>query len=84
MVIRLLSRVTKNVKDPFITEELGEPFANALNFSLDSLIGKKGLKLKVNNPEAYNFEPRTLLSHIISMYANMSSEVVFKKNVIND
>jgi ubiquitin conjugation factor E4 B len=47
MVVLLLSRVTESVQDPFISEELGERFANAINFCLDSLVGQKGLKLKI-------------------------------------
>lgn len=76
-IIQLLSRVTYHIKEPFISEELGEPFANAIDFCLDSLIGKKGLKLKVNNPDRYNFDPRSLLSNIINMYANMSDQEIF-------
>jgi ubiquitin conjugation factor E4 B len=63
---------------------LGERFANALNYCLDALLSKKGLKLKVNNPEEYNFDPRLLLVHIVSMYANMSSEETFLKLVASD
>jgi ubiquitin conjugation factor E4 B len=48
------------------------------------LVGQKGLKLKVNDPDAYNFDPRTLLTNILSMYANMSSEDVFLRYVVND
>ena len=61
MVVKLLAKVTYDCKEPFTSEELGEKFANSINFSLDSLVGQKGLKLKVNNPEKYNFEPRILL-----------------------
>ena len=67
-----------------MSEELGERFANAINFCIDSLVGQKGLKLKVNNPEAYNFEPRTLLINIMNMYANMSGDERFLKHVVND
>ena len=67
-----------------MSEELGERFANALNFCIDSLVSQKGLKLKVNQPERFNFEPRTLLINILSMYANMSEEEVFLKHVVND
>lgn len=67
-----------------MSEELGERFANAINFCIDSLVGQKGLKLKVNNPEAYNFEPRPLLINIMNMYANMSGDQQFLKHVVND
>ncbi len=60
-VVQLLAKVTGSFTDPFVSEELGERFANAINFCLDSLVGQKGLKLKVSDPDAYNFDPRGLL-----------------------
>jgi len=81
-VVQLLSKVTANFQSPFISEELGERFANALNFCVDSLVGQKGLKLKVNNPDEYNFDPRSLLVNILSMYSNMSVEEAFLKWVV--
>mmetsp|Transcript_29552 Transcript_29552/g.28743 ORF Transcript_29552/g.28743 Transcript_29552/m.28743 type:complete len:161 (+) Transcript_29552:358-840(+) len=38
MIVLLLAKVTSNFVEPFISEELGESFANALNYSLDSLV----------------------------------------------
>jgi hypothetical protein len=35
MVIQLLAKVTTHCQDPFISEELGEKFALAINFCLD-------------------------------------------------
>ena len=83
-VVQLMAKVTASFQAPFISEELGERFANALNFCLDSLVGQKGLKLKVNNPDEFNFDPRGLLANILSMYANMSLEEVFVRHVVND
>ena len=83
-VVQLLSKVTKSFTAPFVSEELGERFANALNYCMDSLVSQKGLKLKVNNPEAYNFDPRMLLQHIVQMYSNMVFEDSFLFNVVND
>ena len=36
-VVQLLSKVTKTFQSPFVSEELGERFANAINYCLDSL-----------------------------------------------
>ena len=82
--MQLLSKVTGSFQSPFVSEELGERFANALNFCLDSLVGQKGLKLKVADPDAYNFDPRALLGNILSMYANMAGEAVFRGHVVAD
>eukprot|EP00347_Sterkiella_histriomuscorum_P007831 403347399 len=84
MVVKLLQKVTINVQEPFVSEELGERYANALNFCIDSLVSQKDLKLKVNNPDQYNFEPRALLINILMMYANMSEQESFLRHVVND
>jgi hypothetical protein len=84
VVVQLMQKVTSSFQQPFISEELGEPFANALNFCMDSLVSQKGLKLKVANPERFNFDARALTINILSMYANMSTEEKFLKHVVND
>ena len=63
MVVQLLQKVTQHLQEPFVSEELGERFANALNFCVDSLVSQKGLKLKVNQPERFNFEPNSPAEH---------------------
>lgn len=83
-MVQLLAKVTKTFQSPFVSEELGERFANALNYCLDSLASQKALKLKVRNPEEYNFDPHMLLQHIVLMYANMSSEEIFLNHVVGD
>ena len=79
-----MSKVTKHCQDPFVSEELGEKFSQALNFCLDQLTTQKGLKFKIKDPERFHFEPKELLINIISMYANMSHLDSFKKNVVSD
>lgn len=56
-----MSKVTKFVTDPFISLELGEKFAQAVNFCLDQLASEKGLKFKIKSPERFNFEPKEIL-----------------------
>ena len=84
MVVRLLNKVTLHHQAPFVSEELGERFAAAVNYCLDALVSKKGLKLKVERPERFNFDPRLLLSNILAIYANMSYEEVFIRQVVSD
>ena len=45
---------------------------------------QKGLKFKIKNPERFHFEPRTLLSNIITMYTNMQKFDEFKQHIVND
>jgi len=84
MVVRLLNKVTLHHQAPFVSEELGERFAAAVNFCLDALVSQKGLKLKVDRPERFNFDPRLLLSNILAIYANMGDEEVFVRQVVSD
>ena len=37
-IVQVLSKVTTEFRTPFISEELGESFANAMNFCLDKLV----------------------------------------------
>ena len=79
-----MAKVTKNCQDPFVSEELGEKFSQALNFCLDQLTTQKGLKFKINDPGRFHFNPQELLVNIVSMYANMGHIEAFKKNVVSD
>ena len=84
MVIQLMSKVTQFCKDPFISLELGEKFAQALNFCLDQITTEKGLKFKIKDPERFHFEPKNLLVNIITMYSNMCKLEKFRQNVVKD
>lgn len=79
-----MCKVTTHCREPFVSEELGEGFANALNFCLERLATERGLKLRIDNPERFHFDPKGLLVNIITMYANMSGFDAFKKNVVAD
>ena len=52
--------------------DLGEDFVKALNFSFDTLISERGLKIKVPNPEKYEFEPKEFMVKIAQIYSNLS------------
>lgn len=84
MVTELLAKVTDQCPEPFVTEELGAKFAQAVNFCLDQMASEKGLKFKIKNPERFYFEPKPLLVNLVTMYANMSHLDVFKRNVVLD
>lgn len=79
-----MSKMTRVMKKPFISNELGEPFAQALNFSLDALVSPKGQKIKVTNPEQYHFEPVKLLECLVQIFLNMGELEEFRQNIVND
>lgn len=76
--------MTGHCPDPFVSKELGEKFAQAINFCLDQLTTQKGLKFKIKNPERFYFEPKELLINLVTMYANMAHLDKFRENVILD
>lgn len=80
----MLSKVTKHSPEPFVTKELGEKFAQAINFCLDQLTTQKGLKFKIKDPERFYFEPKNLLVNLVTMYANMAHFEKFRENVVLD
>ena len=84
MVIQLMAKVTSNASEPFVSVEIGEKFASAINYCLDQLTTQKGLKFKIKNPERFYFEPKELLVNLITMYANMGHIQAFKENVVKD
>merc|ERR1712151_1043311 len=45
---------------------------------LGKLIGSKGLDLKVNNPEQYEFRPKDMLQDLCAIFALFSSEEIFQ------
>jgi ubiquitin conjugation factor E4 B len=79
-----LAKVTGHCPDPFVSNELGEKFAQAINFCLDQLTTQKGLKFKIKNPERFYFEPKELLINLVTMYANMAHLEKFRENVVLD
>ena len=79
-----MAKVTGHCPDPFVSNELGEKFAQAINFCLDQLTTQKGLKFKIKNPERFYFEPKELLINLVTMYANMAHLEKFRENVVLD
>ena len=65
-----MCNITNHCQGPFVSEELGEKFANAVNYCLYSLV-KTGTTFRIRNPERFHFDPRKLLTNIVTMYANM-------------
>ena len=78
MIVELLAKVTEHCPQPFVSAELGSKFTEAINFCLDQLCSKKGLKFKIDNPERFHFQPNELLANLICVYANMADLQEFR------
>ncbi|RKP05111.1 ubiquitin elongating factor core-domain-containing protein [Thamnocephalis sphaerospora] len=69
--VNMLRYMTEEVQAPFIAPEIVDRLAAMLNYNLLSLVGPKCTELKVQDPKKYRFQPRVLLSDIISVYLNL-------------
>ncbi|KAF9919148.1 hypothetical protein BX616_000836 [Lobosporangium transversale] len=69
--VNMLAYLTEVIKQPFLTAEIVDRLATMLDYNLVILVGEKMSTLKVKNQEEYRFQPRTLLSDIISVYLHL-------------
>ncbi|KAF9927043.1 hypothetical protein FBU30_003541 [Linnemannia zychae] len=73
--VNMLSYLTVEIKEPFLTPEIVDRLATMLDYNLVILVGEKMSNLKVKNPEEYRFQPRILLSDIVSIYLHLDSPI---------
>ncbi|KAF9900188.1 hypothetical protein EC991_007790 [Linnemannia zychae] len=71
--VNMLSYLTVEIKEPFLTAEIVDRLATMLDYNLVILVGEKMSTLKVKSPEQYRFQPRILLSDIISIYLHLDT-----------
>lgn len=82
--VGLLKMFTAETKEPFMAPEIVDRLAAMLDYNLDALAGPRCNDLKVKNPEKYKFDPKTLLSDIITVFLNLSEQGEFARAVAND
>lgn len=56
-----------------MSEELRDRFAATLNYYLEQLVTAKGVSIKVDQPQKYNFDHKQLLQDIFELYCNFDS-----------
>ncbi|OEU19625.1 U-box-domain-containing protein [Fragilariopsis cylindrus CCMP1102] len=66
------------IRGLFLLPELCPRLVNMLIHVLGKLIGSRGLDLKVENPEQYEFRPKEMLRDLCAIFALFSSEDVFQ------
>ncbi|XP_077370861.1 ubiquitin conjugation factor E4 B isoform X2 [Festucalex cinctus] len=81
--VEMFHILTKQVQKPFLRPELGPRLAAMLNFNLQQLCGPKCRDLKVENPEKYGFEPKTLLDQLTDIYLQLDC-ARFAKAIADD
>jgi ubiquitin conjugation factor E4 B len=82
--VDLLEKFTRETKAPFMSPEIVDRLAAMLDYNLEALVGPKCRDLKVKNAEKYRFNPRQLLSDILQIYLNLSTEPEFVRAVAGE
>jgi ubiquitin conjugation factor E4 B len=82
--IKMLQYLTTEIVSPFMRDEMVERVASMLDYFLVLLAGPKMLDLKVQNPEKYHFDPRSLLERLVHIFINLGSRKQFATAVAND
>jgi len=63
----------------FLLEEMCSRLVNMLLHVLTKLVGARGMQLKVDNPERYNFRPKEMLQDLCEIFASFSLAAQFQE-----
>eukprot|EP00970_Alexandrium_tamarense_P017549 scaffold10021_cov193-Alexandrium_tamarense.AAC.1 len=68
----------KDIRDMFLLPDMCPRLANMLLHVLTKLVGSRGLDLKVNNPETYNFRPKEMLQDLCVVFSSFAAADEFQ------
>lgn len=67
-----------SIRDMFLLPDMCPRLANMLLHVLNKLVGARGLDLKVDNPEVYNFRPKEMLQDLCVVFSSFAAEDEFQ------
>jgi ubiquitin conjugation factor E4 B len=82
--VDMMKLFTDTLADAFTMPEIVSRLAGMLDYNIDVLAGPKSGQLKVENPEKYFFNPKTLLPELVDIYLNLGSSAAFIEAVAGD
>lgn len=82
--LRLLIKFTAETSASFMTPEIVDRLAAMLDYNLDLLVGPRCQELKVKDPKKVGFDPRSLLSEILSVFLNLAPHDEFATAIARD
>ncbi|KLU81655.1 ubiquitin conjugation factor E4 [Magnaporthiopsis poae ATCC 64411] len=82
--VAMMKLFTEALGDAFTMPEIVQRLAGMLDYNLETLVGPKSSKLKVENPQKYRFEPKMLLAEITDIYLNLGKKPAFIEAVAAD
>jgi ubiquitin conjugation factor E4 B len=68
-----------DIRSLFLLPELCSRLVTMLLHVLTKLVGSKGLDLKVDNPEQYDFRPKEMLRDLCAIFALFASSPIFQE-----
>lgn len=80
----MLEYLTTEIIDPFVRPEVVDRLAAMLCHNILQMVGPQCTSLKVQNPEKYHWEPRTVLRLLVGSLLNMSRRESFLQAVSRD
>lgn len=82
--VAMLKLFTEALADSFTMPEIVQRLADMLDYNLDSMVGARSSQLIVENPNAYAFNPKSLLAEIVDIYLNLKDKESFVFAVARD
>ena len=82
--LKFLVSITNVLQDNFVKSGLIERLANLLNYSLNIFITPRGNDLKVKNLSEYEFNPKFILSSILTVYSSFDNYIEFIECIVKD
>jgi ubiquitin conjugation factor E4 B len=82
--VAMMRLFTETLSEAFTMPEIVHRLAGMLDYNLDILTGPKSRTLKVENPEKYFFNPKTLLPELVDIYLNLGNSRSFVEAVAAD
>lgn len=69
-----------DIRGLFLLDELCPRLVNMLLHVLTKLVGAKGMELKVDNPESYNFRPKEMLTDLCEIFSSYAEAIPFQEH----
>lgn len=82
--MEMLKLFSESLPVAFTMPEIVTRLADMLDYNLDTMVGPKQANLKIENPREYGWNPRALLSDIMTAYNNLSGQQNFISAIAKD
>ncbi|KAK8228435.1 putative ubiquitin fusion degradation protein UfdB [Phyllosticta capitalensis] len=82
--VAMLKLFTEALSDSFTMPEIVQRLADMLDYNLDALVGPKQSNLKLENPQEYGFNAKSMLAEIVDIYLNLKEKDSFLMAVARD